>query len=75
MTVLVGLYGSQEAFISEYQNMMAEKLMSAKEIVIEEEIRQIERLKKRFGESPLQTCNIIVKDVKDSKRNDTVIHR
>lgn len=28
----------------------------------------------RFGESALQTCNIIVKDVKDSKRNDTVIH-
>lgn len=28
----------------------------------------------RFGESALQTCNIIVKDVKDSKRNDGVIH-
>jgi anaphase-promoting complex subunit 2 len=29
----------------------------------------------RFGESPLQVCNIIVKDVKDSKRNDNVIHK
>lgn len=31
-------------------------------------------LKMRFGESALQNCNIIVKDVKDSKRNDTIIH-
>jgi hypothetical protein len=29
----------------------------------------------RFGESALQTCNIIVKDVKDSKRNDNVVHK
>jgi anaphase-promoting complex subunit 2 len=74
VTVLVGLYGSQEAFIAEYQNMMAEKLMSVKDYNIEEELRNIELLKMRFGESALQTCNIILKDVKDSKRNDGVIH-
>ena len=28
----------------------------------------------RFGEMALQTCNIIVKDVKDSKRLDKEIH-
>lgn len=54
--------------------MMAEKLMSAKDYNIDEEVRNIELLKMRFGESALQTCNIIVKDVKDSKRNDAVIH-
>ncbi len=36
VTVLVNLYGSQEAFISEYQNMLAEKLMSAKDYNIDE---------------------------------------
>jgi len=74
VTVLVGLYGSQEAFITEYQNMMAEKLMSAKDYDIDEEVKNIELLKMRFGESALQTCNIIVKDVKDSKKNDGTIH-
>lgn len=54
--------------------MMAEKLMSVKNYNIDEEIRNIELLKMRFGESALQNCNIIVKDVKDSKRNDTIIH-
>ena len=53
---------------------MAEKLMSARGVNIDEEIRNIELLKKRFGDSALQTCNIIVKDVKDSKRNDGVVH-
>jgi anaphase-promoting complex subunit 2 len=49
VTVLVGLYGSQEAFICEYQNMMAEKLMSVREYKIDEEVRNIELLKMRFG--------------------------
>ncbi len=49
VTVLVGLYGSQEAFICEYQNMMAEKLMSARDYNIDEEVRNIELLKMRFG--------------------------
>jgi hypothetical protein len=29
----------------------------------------------RFGENALQMCNVIVKDVKDSKKNDNVIHK
>lgn len=41
VTVLVNLYGSQEAFINEYQNMLAEKLMSAKDYNIDEEIKNI----------------------------------
>ena len=54
--------------------MLAEKLMSAKDYNIDEEIKNIELLKIRFGETALQTCNIIVRDVKDSKRLDKEIH-
>ena len=35
VTVLVNLYGSQEAFINEYQSMLAEKLMGAKKFNID----------------------------------------
>lgn len=35
VTMLVNLYGSQEAFINEYQNMLAEKLMSARDYKID----------------------------------------
>jgi len=72
--VLVNLYGSQEAFINEYQIMFAEKLLGTKEFNIEEEINNIELLKLRFGENNLQNCNIIVKDVKESKRIDQNLH-
>ena len=48
--------------------------MSAKGYNIEEEMRNIELLKMRFGESALQVCNIIIKDVQDSRRNDGKIH-
>ena len=75
VTVLVNLYGSQESFIGEYQVMLAQKLMGAKEYDIDEEIINLERLKQRFGEQALQACNIIVKDFKDSKRTDNIINK
>lgn len=74
VSVLVNLYGSQEAFLNEYQIMLAEKLLGSKELNIEEEIKNIELLKLRFGENNLQACNIIVKDVKESKKIDQNIH-
>jgi hypothetical protein len=39
LSILVNLYGSQEAFLAEYQNMLAEKMMGTKEFDIEQEIK------------------------------------
>ena len=74
MSILISLYGSQEAFINEYQNMLAEKILGAKDFHIEDEIKNIELMKMRFGETQMQTSNIIVKDVKESKRVDMNVH-
>lgn len=41
--------------------MLAEKMLGVKEFCIEEEIKNIELLKIRFGEPSLQNCNVIVK--------------
>ena len=46
----MNLYGSQEAFIAEYQNMLAEKMMGTKEYNIDEEIKNLELLKMRCGD-------------------------
>lgn len=54
--------------------MLAEKMMGTRNFDIDEEIKNLELLKLRCGDSSLQTCNIIVKDVKDSKRIDNLIH-
>ena len=41
--------------------MLAEKMLGVKEFCIEEEIKNIELLKIRFGEASLQNCNVVVK--------------
>ncbi len=75
VTWLVNLYGSQEAFINEYQNMLGEKLVGGKPYNIDEEIKNLELLKAKFGDNYLQNCQIIVKDIKDSRRINNNIHR
>lgn len=76
VTWLVNLYGSQEAFINEYQNMLGEKLVGGKPSCnIDEEIKNLELLKAKFGDNYLQNCQIIVKDIKDSKRINNNIHK
>ncbi|CAK59207.1 unnamed protein product (macronuclear) [Paramecium tetraurelia] len=72
-SVLVSLYGSQEAFISEYQNMVAEKILTPKDFSLEQEIANIELMKIRFGEQSMNTCSIMMKDIYESKRIDTNI--
>ena len=39
------------------------------------QIRVLELLKLRFGEAPLQGCEVMLKDVLDSRRIDALIHR
>lgn len=56
--------------------MLAEKILAFKKFDLNEENLNIENLKKggfvfnngRFGDSKLQNCKIVLKDVKDSKR-------
>lgn len=38
------------------------------------QVRNVETLKKRFGESSLSTCEVMLKDLADSKRIDQNIH-
>jgi anaphase-promoting complex subunit 2 len=42
---------------------------------IDEEIKNLELLKAKFGDNYLQNCQIIVKDIKDSKRINNNIHK
>lgn len=48
--------------------------MGTKETNIAEEFKNLELLKIRCGEQNLQACDIILKDVRDSKKIDQNIH-
>ena len=69
---LISLFDTRDVFVKEFQNIMGERLLK-KEFEFEKEIRLLELLKLRFGEGPLQACEVMLRDVLDSKRVDTVI--
>ncbi|GAB0132128.1 hypothetical protein EsDP_00000572 [Epichloe bromicola] len=71
---LISALGSQEIFIKEFQMIMAERLLS-KQASFQQEIKVLTLLKKRYGESALQNCDVMVKDIYDSKRVDAVLRK
>lgn len=66
--MLVNIYGSKELFVNEYRTLLADRLLSQLNCDTEKEIRYLELLKLRFGESHLHFCEVMLKDIADSKR-------
>jgi anaphase-promoting complex subunit 2 len=71
---LIGAVGSPEVFIREFQSIIGEQLLSEQD-EFEQESSVLALLKKRFGESSLQACDVMIKDIQDSKRLSSVIYR
>ena len=69
---LISLFDTREVFVKEFQNIMGERLLK-KEFLFEKEIRVLELLKLRFGEGPLQACEVMLRDVLDSRRVNVAI--
>lgn len=68
ISMVIDIYGSKELFVNEYRNLLGERLLSQMEFNLEKEIRTLELLKLRFGESFLHSCEVMLKDIADSKR-------
>ncbi|TFK44239.1 hypothetical protein BDQ12DRAFT_672627 [Crucibulum laeve] len=78
ISTLVSIYDSKDLFVKELQVLLAQRLLSIKEDTngferVEKERRNIEILKIRFGEAALQVCEVMLKDMSDSKRIDSHI--
>ncbi|XP_073975061.1 anaphase promoting complex subunit morula isoform X2 [Rhodnius prolixus] len=74
ISMLVTVYGSKEMFVHEYRNLLADRLLLQYTYNTEKEIRYLELLKLRFGDSQLHYCEVMLKDVYDSKRINTHLH-
>ncbi len=68
LSMLVHIYGSKELFVNEFRLMLADKLLNSMDFDTEKEVRNLELLKLRFGENSMLNCEIMVKDIEDSKR-------
>jgi anaphase-promoting complex subunit 2 len=71
---LISALGSQDVFIKEFSAVVAERLLG-EPASFDQELRVLELLKRRFGEAALQNCDVMIKDVQDSRRLDTAIWR
>ncbi|KAL9033285.1 MAG: hypothetical protein Q9214_007588 [Letrouitia sp. 1 TL-2023] len=69
---LISLFDTKDIFVKEFQNVLGERLLK-KDYRFDKEIRVLELLKHRFGEPALQACEIMLRDILDSRRVDTVI--
>lgn len=69
---LISLFESKETFVRELQNMLADRLIK-KRADFEQETSVLELLKVRFGDSALQACEVMLRDIFDSKRVDAVV--
>ncbi|KAI5734325.1 hypothetical protein M8J77_005131 [Diaphorina citri] len=74
ITMLVNVYGSKELFVNEYRTLLADRLLSNFTYRTEKEIRYLELLKLRFGDSLLHCCEVMLKDIYDSKRINAHLH-
>lgn len=73
--MLVTVYGSKELFVNEYKTLLADRLLTQHNCNTEKEIRYLELLKLRFGETQLHYCEVMLKDISDSKRINSLLDK
>ncbi|KAJ4422654.1 hypothetical protein N0V82_002658 [Gnomoniopsis sp. IMI 355080] len=71
---LISTLGSEDAFIKEFQNIIAEHLLSTQTDFAQEQ-KLLDLLKKRFSDASMQNCEVMIKDIYDSRKVDTHIRR
>jgi len=74
ISMLINIYGSKELFVNEYRTILADRILTQLNYDTEKEIRYLELLKVKFGEAQLHFCEVMLKDVADSRRINAHIH-
>ncbi|GLI63750.1 hypothetical protein VaNZ11_006823, partial [Volvox africanus] len=74
VSMLTGVFGSPEFFINDYRNLLGGQLLYRSDYDTVREVRTLELLKMRFGENALHACEVMLKDVADSKRINHRVH-
>ncbi|KAF2685777.1 hypothetical protein K458DRAFT_336512 [Lentithecium fluviatile CBS 122367] len=63
----------REDFINELKNILGDHLLRCQDLEYQKEIRLLELIKIRLGEDKLQACEVMLRDVLESRRiNDTI---
>lgn len=71
---LISLFETSDAFVKELQTLIGARLLR-KNFNFDEEISVLELLKLRFGAEALQACEVMLRDVLESRRVDSTIRK
>ncbi len=66
--LLVNIFGGTEPFVAEFKKLLGQRLLVAVDYNVDAELRTLELLKLRFGEASFNECEIMLRDMADSKR-------
>lgn len=69
---VISLFETKETFVKEMQSTLADRLLQNRED-FEQEMSVLELLKLRFGDTALQACEVMLRDIFDSRRVDEAI--
>ncbi|KAI9312941.1 hypothetical protein BX666DRAFT_2030826 [Dichotomocladium elegans] len=74
IAILISMCGSTTDFVEAYQERLARELLSTVDYNTDEEVVRLELLKRRFPENTLVACDVMIKDIAESKRLDRQLH-
>lgn len=71
---LISIYENKDVFVRELQTLLSDRLLAVTDYNIDQELRNLEMLKVRFGDGMLSVCDVMLKDMSDSRRIDAQVH-
>ncbi|KAK4178631.1 putative anaphase-promoting complex subunit 2 [Triangularia setosa] len=71
---LISALGAEDVFIKEFTAVIAERLLGEPKS-FEQEMRVLNLLKRRFGEVALQNCDVMIRDIQESRKLDSKIRK
>lgn len=74
VSLLVGVFGGREKFLTEFKSLLAEKLLLLSNFEAERETQSVELMKIKFGEDDLVDCQVMLRDVAQSKRTNALVN-
>ncbi|KAJ3060630.1 Anaphase-promoting complex subunit 2, partial [Podochytrium sp. JEL0797] len=72
-STLVQIFESPDVFVKEFQGLLADRLILKQGYDTDREVKNVEMLKRHFLEHKMHACEVMIKDVMDSKRVNTNI--
>jgi anaphase-promoting complex subunit 2 len=68
LALLLNVYGSLASFVTQLEKEIARRVETSPGFSFDNEVRAVELLKRRFGSQSFLNCEVILRDVADSKR-------